>query len=847
MSLRVIGLDEIREEAAAEVGGKALGLARLAALGLPVPPGFVVTASFFGEIRARAPVEPEIEGLARRLPAALRGEIEAALDALGQAPDGYAVRSSSAEEDGVRASFAGIHESFLRVPREQVVPTLFRCWASAFCERALLYRRRAGLPVDTSLIRMAVMVQPMLQPSSAGVLFTSDPASPTDDLLINAVTGSAEKLAQGRVEPRIIRVPRRREGGWRGPRNGDPLSTRDLEELVSLALRAEAAWKSPLDIEWALEKDHLYLLQARPVTAPLPRPEASPTADRGSAPVDDTLWTRANLRELLPDLPSPLFLSMMERIDWVEVNRRLGIALDPGSEVFRLIEGRPYFNLTLIERIGSRFGFPLSRFARAFGHGADLAGVPETAFRPLLVFLSHPGVALPLLRIQSSLRRKALGFFDRGHAGARRFRAEDPGLASDARLAEILREADAHNLELLHFLQVAFLRVASNMIKVEMLLPSRVDADRFISAAVAAGEKNISVRQGLDLLLLARLARSEGRVVQYLLEGKETYRGYEAELEGTRFLPAFREYLAAYGHRGIHESDPAMPLYLEAPGFLLKAIGAVAADPRSPDPEATLKMQEETAASAWRDLSRKIGFLGRIVPIRLSLIRHATRSLKKAMALRERIRFEGMRLSAESRRFLREAGRRFAGRGILDQAADLPFLRIEEIEAVLTGKEDGKGLGETVGRRKKEMEGRRLIPMPNLLRESEISRLRERHLDPVQEREVFRGLPVGPGKVEGKVVILEGPHEMDRVRKGDILVTPTLDPSWIPLFTLASGLVVEMGGTLSHGSIIAREYGLPAVVNIPGITRFLKTGDRVLVDGSAGLVRRLAAASPPHR
>lgn len=135
--------------------------------------------------------------------------------------------------------------------------------------------------------------------------------------------------------------------------------------------------------------------------------------------------------------------------------------------------------------------------------------------------------------------------------------------------------------------------------------------------------------------------------------------------------------------------------------------------------------------------------------------------------------------------------------------------------------------------------------MPNLLRESEIPGLSERRWAPTRDDRTFLGLPVGPGKVEGTVRVLEGPHDMDRVRPGDILVAPTLDPSWIPLFALASGLVVEMGGTLSHGSIIAREYGLPTVVNIPGITRALKTGDRILLDGSAGLIRRLGEQESP--
>ncbi len=834
-------LQEITAEMAGEVGGKAMGLARLAALGLPVPPAFAVAASFFEEVRSRAPDEPEVEALARRLPRELRDAIEAGLDALGPAANGYAVRSSAAEEDTGAASFAGVHESYLGVSRAHVLPALLRCWASGFTDRALLYRRRMGLPSDPASIRMAAVIQRMLRPSAAGVLFTRSPGNPESEMLIQAITGCGERLVRGEATPEEIRIPRRAGARGSAAPGAAVLPASRIEELAALALRAEAAWGSPLDIEWALEGDRLFLLQSRPITATQPAPR-DVWDESELPPTDDTLWTRANLRELLPDLPSPLCLSMLARVDWIESNRRFGVTVEPGSELLRVIEGRPYFNLTLMGEMGARLGFPLSRLARSLGHGADLAGIPAAPSRPFAALLRHPVFAMRLLHIQASGGREILRFFDRVHEKVRGLRAEAVQSVSDARLLEILGEADGAGLDFLHSLQIAFSRVVSRTLVVEAMLPSGSDPDRFINAAVAAGEKNISVRQGLDLLLLARLARAEGRVVQYLLEGSDGYQGYEIELEGTDFLPAFRSYLADYGHRGIHESDPAMPLYSETPAFLLRAIGAIAADPRSPDPETTLRTQDAAASAAWNELRRVLSWPERLLPLRLLLLGRAVGRLKEALALRERTRFEGMRTHAEYRRFLKEAARRFVHRGLLPEAADLFFLRAEEIEAILGGKKSQEEIHAVLQRRKDEIEGFRQTPMPNLVRESEIPRLRERKVVAPGRRGLFQGLPVGPGRVEGTVIVLEGPHQMDRMRRGDILVAPAIDPSWIPLFTLASGLVVEMGGTLSHGSIIAREYGLPAVVNIPGITGALKTGDRVLLDGSAGLVRRLDEA-----
>ncbi|HMC83260.1 MAG TPA: PEP/pyruvate-binding domain-containing protein [Candidatus Polarisedimenticolia bacterium] len=832
-------LRQIRPRDATEVGGKALGLARLAALNLPVPPTFVIVASLFEEVRSRLPDEPEIETIAGRIPASVRASIESARDRLGEAPGGYAVRSSAAEEDGAKFSFAGVHESFLGIPREEVVGAAFRCWASAFSDRALAYRRRMGLSTDASAIRMAVVVQPMLRPSSAGVLFTATSDSAEGELLIHAVAGTAERLVKGETEPWALRLPRRPGAKWIVP-EGSPLSAKGAEELASLALRAASEWGMSLDIEWAMEGDRLCLLQARPVTAPLPGPEETP------APADDVLWTRANLRELLPDLPSPFFLSLMERMDWVAANRRLGLPLDPGDQpVVRIIEGRPYFNLSRMGNAGARFGFPLSRFARALGHGADLTGIPEVRRLPLAGLLASPRSGLRLLRINLTSRGEVLRFFDRVHTRLRRLQEVKEVAAPDRVLLDLSREAEAHGADFLYVLQIAFLRVVSRMMAVELMVPSATDPERFINATVAAGDKSVSVRQGLDLVFLAHGARSEGRVVQYLVEGWDDFREWERELEGTHFLGAFRDYLARYGHRGVQESDPAMPLYAEDPGFLLKAIGRVAGNPRSPDPEATLRTQAETASSAWRDLWKRLSILERVVPVRVFLLRRAISSLRKAMALREEVRFEGMRVQAEHRRFLREVGQRFVRRGILEWAEDVCFLRAEEIEGALDGRGEGEDFRDTVHRRRKEMDRQREIPMPNLLRESEIPGLSDRSWTQPRDEGSFLGLPVGPGKVEGIVRVLEGPQDMDLVHPGDILVAPTLDPSWIPLFALASGLVVEMGGTLSHGSIIAREYGLPTVVNIPGITRALKTGDRILLDGSAGVIRRLGEQESP--
>ena len=792
---------DLRAEDREEAGGKALGLARLADLGVEVPAGFVVLSSFFAEVRSRAPQEPEVEVLASHLPEELQQDLEAALDELGAAPEGYAVRSSAADEDSLRASFAGIHESYLRVTRPDVPRFLFRCWSSAFSERAMAYRHAMGFRSESSGIRMGVVVQRMLRPTAAGVVFTRDPGGAAD-LLIQAAEGSGDAVVRESVTPAALRVPRDGEIAPRIPEGTLPLGSAPIRELVEIALRLEAVWGCPLDVEWAVEEGCLHFLQARPMTA-----VSSGAAAEGSPPADprareDVLWTRANLRELLPDLPSPLFASFSERIDWGLNCRRLGMQVRSGDRVVRFIEGRPYFNRSL---------------------------------------LTNPGLRLNLR--QASASRRLQRFFGRARREALRLRGVDPTSLADAALVQIFRDSTEYTTEFIFHLQLAFHRASVFLALVDRLIVGTVDREAFIGAVLAAGVKSVSVQQGLDLIRLSLQARSEARTAEYLCGAAGNFEHYETVLQGTEFLPEFRAYLEQYGHRGVYESDPAMPVYAEEPGFLLRTLATLVSDPRPPDPDAALAQQEETARRAWENLRGRLSPLERAIPVRMTLLKAFLKALKGATALREQTRFEGMRVSAQLRRFLREAGARLRRRGFLDAPGDLPFLRIEEIEDALLEKLPVGDVRDRLRRRLAERERQIEIPMPDLLRESEIPRLLARRSQEEPDTGSFQGMPVGPGRVEGRVVVLESPHQLERVMRGDILVVPTLDPSWIPVFTRVAGLVVEMGGTLSHGSIIAREYGLPTVANIPGITRILKTGERVLLDGSSGTLRRLQTES----
>jgi pyruvate,water dikinase len=339
----------------------------------------------------------------------------------------------------------------------------------------------------------------------------------------------------------------------------------------------------------------------------------------------------------------------------------------------------------------------------------------------------------------------------------------------------------------------------------------------------------ISAQQILRLTELAEAASREPMVQSYLLAEPWMSESFRTELAGTCFLQAFDAYLAEYGHRGIGESDVMSPRFAEVPEYVLGIIRGHLLSPPSRLADEIRRGQESARQEALRRLRAGFGWRWH----EWAVFTWWHRRLCRYLELREANRHALMHFIGCSRSVAMSVGCTLAASGVLQSRDDIFFLTLDEIKAVVSGTAGDWQRLVTARRKERESHATRSVP-------DTVTGSAEGAVDEGARSDgSLRGLPISAGYAEGPVCLLLSPNDMKKVKRGDILVTSVIDPGMAPLMGLAAGLVVEMGGTLSHGAIIAREYGLPAIANVNKVTRLLKDGERVAVDAAAGEVKRL--------
>ncbi|HEX8140591.1 MAG TPA: PEP/pyruvate-binding domain-containing protein [Pyrinomonadaceae bacterium] len=835
-------LEEITAEDAPRAGGKAYNCARLRQAGFPVPGGFVLLSD--------APGGP---ALSRAVEEALRRWPKETL---------FAVRSSAADEDHAGHSFAGIHETKLNVPHASVMGAVEACKASVRSPQALAYRRTQGLSLED--IRTGVLVQAMIKPVVAGVAFTINPVTgAAEELVINATWGLGEALVGGYVEPDEFRL-RKTDGTLLASHIGGKLyrvlsdggvsrlvetsederarpslNREQLQELASLLRELEEHYGAPQDVEWGHDGEQFWIVQSRPVTGMAQT--LSPTLARHGR---DLEWTRANAREVLPDLPSPQVLAALDDIlnrSMLAYYGRLAAPVSELGPIMKTFYGRPYFNLSQFRHVCRMTGGDPASVMRAIGHEGEIKPEDEVAARPPLGPLLR---ALPdLLRIgwrQLTVGQMVRRWLAEIEEDMALLDAHDPRAMTDAEIVRFLQRWEDTTEE-----RMAVIFVMSGVVLYETELKKicgRVGfpPERLIHTYLATGEKSVSAQQALDLLSLAHRARSEERARDYF-QKTERFDRFREALRGTRFLEEFELFLQKYGHRGNYESDWALPRYSEDPEPLLFAIGVHVQAPDCPAPEAIIARQEREAREAWQEFEAKLSRWQKLLLV--PRVRWLLKRAKKMYVWRELCRSEMVRLTSAIRAWLLVMAERFVERGLIAERDDYFFLTGDEIKEGFDDAERAAQFRSIVAARKADLESWRHLELPLLMRESELPALLRRAtsagaLTRVGVREL-RGLCVSAGCAEGEVLVMRDASEFARMKRGAILVAPATDPSWTPLFTLASGVIVEVGGTLSHAATVAREYGLPALANLKDATKLLGDGDRVRLDATNGLVEIL--------
>ncbi len=853
----------------AVVGGKGWNLARLARYGFPVPPGGVVGAAVYAELfrtpeiaALAAPlaavaadeagsddVQAQLAALRDRvmragLPPATRAAVGRFLERSGLDGRPLAVRSSAAAEDGSHAAFAGVHESHLGVAgHDAVCAAVSRCFASLWTPHAVAYRRRLGIADDATpcaVVLCELVGDPRHGPRAAGVAFSCDPVTGERQVVtVELAAGPGGAVVQGTVAPQRYAV--RRSGpdteiARLDDTGGGPvLDEREIAALAAAVVRvhywALGDGDTPQDVEWAYDGTTFWMLQSRPVTR-LPRWTFP------GVPTETPTWSDGNIRD---SFPRPLTMATWSLLDTTgqavvyASAQAVEYPLPPGMQVFRRFGGRPYFDLDSLQwSLYDSVGIPPADANHTLGGFQPELAVPD----------GHPlrgRAGLTRLRRRLRLARRLLRFhreappqIDALIARARESRAADLSSLGDAALLARFRDLQSLGIAYQPVLQLAatycggWVRLLEDVLE----LATRRKARSLVSRLLAASGNVASAEQGYRVGQLADSAAGDSAALAALRDpDPSAWRELPADAP---FRIAMEDYLDRYGHRAVFEMELASPRWADDPRYVLEQARFHLDHPSAPDARSRaadvrrLAEAELATIPAWlRPLARRILARARL-----------------GAALRENAKSGSAAAVALIRQMCLEVGRRLQAAGRITAAPDVFHLSLLEVEAWLTGTWDGTGAGPLVADRQARLAAQQAQELPGVITESSPAAPGaparwSAPAAPMPDGDAWPGVAAAPGAAEGVACVLRTPHDGGRMRRHDVLVAPSTDPGWTPLFLRASALVTETGGYLSHGAVVAREFGLPAVVNVRDAMRLIADGDRLRVDGDAGRVSRV--------
>jgi pyruvate,water dikinase len=758
-----------------DVGAKAASLSFLQRNGFAVPQTWVVPWAVHRLYRLGRP-EAKQE---------LRRQLAEALDP----SRAYAVRSSASVEDGSERSFAGQFASFLDVVgHDEVFQAVVAVWDSAHHEGLGNYLGRAG--ANAVLIDMAVVIQEMVAPDVSGVVFTKNPLTGLDEVILEAVAGSGVPLVQHGVQPeRWVH----KWGAWTTRPSetvaGDALAGRVVREARAIA----RAYGRPVDLEWVSQGEQLYWLQVRPITAL-----------GGQA-----IYSNRISREVLPGLIKPLVWSVNIPIvnsAWIRLFEELigpsGLTPD---ELSRSFYYRAYFNMGSIGRVFDMLGMPRETLELLMG----VEGGPERPrFKPsarvvrrlprMAAFLAHKArYEQELERRLPALRAAFEEFASLPLAGL----SEAQLLTQADRLSAICQEAAYTNIAA-PVLMYAYNAALSSMLRRAGVDPALVDMDEdspkdgqaALSAELAALNRRYQM-----LPASARAEILNGRPVTRLPDDP----GLVEEVE--RFLVRF-------GHLSESGNDFSRIPWREQPELVWHMIATYVAPTAS------------GANLSWSELP--------LSPGRRLLLGAIYRRARRFRSLRDRAGDNYTYGYGQFRPIFREIGRRLVQHGVLDATDDIFYLTWDEVRSFATGSGTEAAARALVTQRREEMQTASQYNVPEIIFGDE---------PPPPEtisaaRSSLSGMPTSRGYFRGPVRVVLAPSDFDRVEPGAAVAIPYSDVSWTPLIARAGAVISESGGMLSHSAIVAREYGLPAVLSVDGACTILRDGAIVTVDGFRGMV-----------
>jgi pyruvate,water dikinase len=868
-------------------GNKGTSLYRLGTRGVPVPHWAVLGADWFAAFRRDGGLDRRIAALLDGFTPERAGPISRAIaDAIlasGLSPamcvaiagahayigDGpIAVRSSGVEEDGADFSFAGQFDTYLDVRGlASTIEHVRRCWASAYSERSLRYRHQHGL--DVAATEMAVILQRLVPADKSGVVFTVNPANGSpDEIVVSSVYGLGEGLVSGAVDADTIIVDRQTGtakqvviGEKRERHDGDAvrdvppelrekraLDDDELERIVATARTLEAALGRPQDIEWCIAGGELWILQARPVTTAIARPAG-----------DFQLWDNSNIVENYPGVTTQLTFTFAQHVYsqvFREFCRLLGIPRKQRGEmdgflgsVLGFLNGRVYYNLLHWYKLSGLaplqdLGRKMMEVQMGVGEPLDLASFAariapftvgsraEHAYIRAVTGTKFAWYFATLERNVAAFREFFYGVYDK-------FDALDYGsMPAD----EVYRHYSRFEKELLSRwgMMIALesaIGLSYGVVRrlIKRWMPGAPD---WFEVAVIGGIDGVeSVAPVHRLAALAEAVRARPHLEQLVRQSpsSETYAALRRSGE-PGVMAEIERYIADFAYRSKNELKLEEPDLREDPSVLFDMLKAALANGARPTDRAAT---EERVAELAR---------GHLNPVRRWIFALARGRVRSAIQARETVRFCRSRAFGVARRMFRAIGEDLARQGVLEAGRDVVHLRLEELRGCFEGTVSHRELRPLVEQRKRDHAAyREMEDLPPrfvtrgpvvgwLAKPENIEALRA--ASGTNADAALRGTPCSPGLAEGLAQVVSEATEFD----GGILVTYRTDPGWVPVFASAQALLIERGSPLTHAAIVAREIGIPTIVQIPGLTKRVKTGMRLKVDGHSGQIELLEAA-----
>ena len=850
----------------ANVGGKGMSLAKMINAGFPVPDGFQITTEAYRQVIAANDLQEKIFTALKDVDPAVPSTLEAASASISgffadaaipeeiakAIRDSYlaldishltpvAVRSSATAEDLPEASFAGQQETFLNIRGEEaLLDAIKKCWASLWTARAIAYRIKNN--IDQNAVALAVVVQEMVDAQAAGILFTANPINGRrDEMVINAAWGLGEAIVGGLVSPDTIVADKatgkvkqydvaektvitvRTEKGTREEKLEDDrsrskvLNEADVVELVSIARSIESYYGKPQDIEWCRTDGHFYIVQSRPITTLREMEVPAPTSWK--LPKGAYAVMRNNIVELMADPLTPLFetlgLSAINTSLSRFMNESFGMRGIMPAEIILAVNHYAYNNGSVSAKGMARLMFNLGKIAKMMFTGAVERWAEEG--RPLYIgtvenWQAKNWQSFSSVELVNSARQLTESAIDAYGA-----------LVSGVIPAAWISEA-------------VFTNVYNRLIK------RRDDPS---APTFLLGYDSLPIRADKTLYSLAEWVRgypvlaqclertSTSQLVAWCESGQAS--GDVSPSLWQDWRVRFHQYLREYGYM-LYDLDFVHPVPVDDPAPVLDALKLYLCE-RGTSP---FTRQRETSERRERAVNR---MRQRLKGLRLKWFNKYLASAQKYAPLREDGLAEIGLAYPLIRQMLRELGNRFVQQNIIPAADEIFWLTQDEVLQAATRLDAGQSvesLTEKIPQRRAEHRAALSVRPPMMLPQMRLFGFDLMSLRDKRSRRnrgnVIKGVAASPGMASGVARVLHGPEDFGQMKPGDVLVAPITTPAWTPLFAMASAIVTDVGGPLSHGSIVAREYGIPAVLGTGVATRRIQNGQTITVDGGAGTV-----------